>query len=117
MAHKTLRALLAAMLTALAANCFLKYLWWTASFSAWSSIPKMAEQSKLASSNASFNGWSFLLIEVVAITVLFNLIRPRSGVSPGVFTSGIRLIASLFIAVAATVAFALALSWLKQGIQ
>ena len=117
MAHKTFRALLAAVFTALAANCFLKYLWWTASYSAWSSIPKMAEQSKLASANSSFNGWSFLLLEVVAITVVFSLIRQRSSSSSGVFTSGIRLIAALFIAAAATGVFALALSWLKQGVQ
>ena len=117
MAHKSFRAVLAAILAALAANCFLKYLWWTASYSAWSSIPKMAGQSKLASANASFNGWSFLLLEVVAITVLFGLIRQRSYASSGVFSSGVRLLASLFIAVAATAVFALALSWIKQGIQ
>ncbi len=116
MAHKTFRALLAAILTALAANCFLKYLWWTAYYSAWSSIRKMPEQSKVASANASFNGWSFLLLEVVAIAVLFSLIRQRSGSSSGVVTSGVRLVASLFIAAAATAVFALAVSWFKQGI-
>ena len=117
MAHKTFRAVLAAILTALAANCFLKYLWWTASYSAWSSIPKMVEQSKLASANASFNGWSFLLLEVVAIAVLFSLIRQPANSPSRVFTSGVRLIASLFIAAASTAVFALVLSWLKQGIQ
>ncbi len=45
-----LRIAAAAALMALAANCFLKYLWWTACYSAWYGIPKLAEQWKAAGS-------------------------------------------------------------------
>ncbi len=115
MAHKIFRILIAAVLLALAANCFLKYLWWTASYSAWSSIPKMAVQSKTASLNASFNGWSFLLLEVVALSVLFSLIRLSSATLSGFARSAIRLVTSLFIAAASTAVLALVLSWFKQA--
>ncbi len=115
MAHKMFRALLAAVLTALAANCFLKYLWWTASYSAWSSIPKMADQSKLASSNASFNGWGFLALEIAAFVALYTLISWRNSTPSGFLKPGMRVALSLIITIAATVVFAFVLSWLKQG--
>jgi hypothetical protein len=101
---------------ALAANCFLKYLWWTACYSAWYGVPKLAEQWKLAGSNASFNGWSFIAFEAAAITVLFGLINSRSIELSGFFKSGVRLAASLMTTLVGTALFALALSWFKQGI-
>ena len=116
MAHKVFRVVLAAILLALAANCFLKYLWWTAYYTAWSGIPKMAEQWKLAGTNASFNGWSFLVLEAIGIAILFSVISLRSTGLSGYFKSGVRLAASLFLAIAVTALFALALSWVKQGI-
>jgi len=57
---RILRVVAVLALMALAANCFLKYLWWTACYSAWYGIPKLAEQWKAAGANASFNGWSLL---------------------------------------------------------
>lgn len=100
---------------ALAANCFLKYLWWTASYSAWSGIPKMADQAKAAASNATFNGWSFFALEAAAVIALFSLIRLRDWSPPGLLKTGVRLALSLVITIAATAVFALALSWIKQG--
>jgi len=117
MVQKIFRALLALALAALAANCFLKYLWWTASYSAWSSIPKMADQSKAAASNATFNGWSFFALDIAAILVLYTLIRLRDWTPSGLLKTGVRLALCLVITIAATGAFALALSWIKQGIQ
>lgn len=115
MAHKIFRAFLAAILMALAANCFLKYLWWTASYTAWSSIPKMAEQSKAAASNATFNGWSFFALEIAAVVVLYALIRLRDWTTSEFLKTGVRLALSLVITIAATSVFALALSWIKQS--
>ncbi len=112
---RILRLAVAASLMALAANCFLKYLWWTACYSAWYGIPKLAEQWKLAGSNASFNGWSFVAFEVTTIALLFGLIRFRSTHASDFFGNGARLALSLALTVAGTGAFALALSWLKQG--
>ena len=101
------RIALAFILMAVAANRFLSYLWWTACYSAWSGIPKMAEQWRAAGVRASFNGWTFLLLEVASIAVLCTTMRLRIG---------LRLLASLAITVVGTALFALALSWFKQGI-
>jgi hypothetical protein len=113
---RILRLAAAASLMALAANCFLKYLWWTACYSAWYGVPKLAEQWKLAGSNASFNGWSFIAFEAATIALLFGLISLRSIELSVFFRNGVRLALSLTTTIAVTAVFALALSWLKQGI-
>lgn len=92
---------------AVAANRFLSYLWWTACYSAWTGIPKMAEQWRAAGVRASFNGWSFLVLQVASLAVLCTVMRLRIG---------LRILASLAITAAGTALFALALSWFKQGI-
>jgi len=90
-----------------AANSFLSYLWWTACYSAWSGIPKMAEQWKAAGSHASYNEGSFIFCDVVSVGLLCLAMRLRYG---------LRILASLIITIAGTGLFALALSWFKQGI-
>jgi len=89
-----------------AGNCFLKYVWWTACYSAWSGIPKFAEQWQAAGTRASFYGWSLIVLEAASIFVLCSVIRLRYGV---------RLVASLAITIAGTALFALVLSWIKQA--
>jgi hypothetical protein len=101
---------------ALAANCFLKYLWWTACYSAWYGIPKLAAQWKAAGARASFNGWSFLVLDAASVAVLFSLIRLRSIETSAFLKNTVRLALSLTFTIAVTAAFALALSWLRQGI-
>ena len=101
------RIALAFVLMAVAANRFLSYLWWTACYSAWSGIPKMAEQWRAAGVRASFNGWTFMLLEVASLALLCTAIRLRIG---------LRLLASLALTAVGTSLFALALSWFKQGI-
>ena len=101
---------------ALAANCFLKYLWWTACYSAWYGIPKLAEQWKAAGANASFNGWSFIVLEAASVAVLFLLISLRSTGLSGFFRNCVRLAASLTTTIIGTALLGLVISWLKQGI-
>jgi len=113
---RILRLLAALALMALAANCFLKYLWWTACYSAWNGIPKFAEQWKAAGAHASFNGWAFIALETATVAVLFGTISLRSAELSGFFKNGARLAASLATTIAGTALLALALSWLKQGI-
>ena len=115
MAYKTLRALLAAALMALAANCFLKYLWWTACYSAWAGIPKMAEQMKAAGSRASFNGWSLIVLQFASVVVLFTLLRRET--STGALRVAVRVFVSIVLSICGTGLFVLALTWVKQGIQ
>ena len=95
-----------------AANCFLKYVWWTACYSAWRGIPKLASQWQAAGTRASFYGWSLLILELASIALVFILIRSRSG---GMLGNGLRLIASVAIAIAGTGLLAWILSLLKQG--
>lgn len=95
-----------------AANCFLKYVWWTACYSAWRGIPKLAAQWQAAGTRASFYGWSLLVLELASVAVLFILLRSRTG---GMVGNGLRLVASATIAVAATGVLAWILSLLKQG--
>ena len=100
-------AISALALMLVAANRFLSYLWWTACYSAWSGIPKMAEQWKAAGVRASFNGWAFIFLEIASLALLCTAMRLRIG---------LRILASLTITAAGTALFALALSWLKQGV-
>lgn len=97
-----------------AANCFLKYVWWTACYSAWSGIPKLAEQWKAAGSRASFYGWSLLVLELASVLVISGFIRVRSA---GFFRKGLRFAVSLTSTVAGTALFAWILSLVKQGIR
>jgi hypothetical protein len=107
--------LLAASLMAFSANFFLKYLWWTACYSAWSGIPTLADQWRAAGSHASFNGWSFIAFEIASIAIIFALIRLRLASMPIFFKNAVRLILSLALTIAGTGFFAWALSWFKQG--
>ena len=95
-----------AILMAVAANCFLKYLWWTACYSAWSGIPKLVEQWRAAGTRASIYGWSVITLDAASIAILSTVIRLRYGV---------RVLASLVITIGGTAVLALALSWIKQG--
>lgn len=100
---------------ATAANCFLKYLWWAACYSAWSRIPKMAAQWKAAGDRATFNGWSFILLEFTSVAVLFTLIQLRQLNFPTVFRAALRATASLTLTIVGTGLLALALAWVKQS--
>lgn len=95
-----------------AANCFLKYVWWTACYSAWRGIPKLAAQWQAAGTRASFYGWSLLILEVASVAILFILLRSRSG---GAVGNGLRLVASAGITLVGTGVLAWVVSLLKQG--
>jgi hypothetical protein len=111
---RVLRIFLAAGLMLIAANCFLRYLWWTACYSAWYGIPKLADQWRAAGTRASLNGWSVILLEIACIALLFTALRSRSS---ALLSNVPRLIFSMLIAGVATGFFALLLSWVKQGLQ
>ena len=115
-ASRILRFLAALALISLAANCLLKYLWWTACYSAWNGIPKLAEQWKAAGANASFNGWILIVLDATSVAVFFSLITLRSTSLSGFFKNGVRLAASLTTTILGTALLAWAFSWLKQGI-
>ena len=111
-----LRVVIAVALMALAANCFLKYLWWTACYSAWRGIPKLADQWTAAGTRATFNGWGVIVVGVVAAAVLSGVFRLRQGQRPTLLRTTLFLALSLLVTFAGTGAFALVLSWLKQGV-
>jgi hypothetical protein len=100
---------------AFAANCFLKYLWWTACYSAWSGIPKMAEQWRAAGVHATFNGWSVVVLGVTSVVFLSSAIRMRNSRLSGLLKTGVRFAISLTTTISGTAIFTLVLSWFKQG--
>lgn len=113
-AWRIVSVLLAIALMALAANCFLKYLWWSACYSAWSGIPKLAGQCKAAGMRASLNGWGVILLELASILVVCSFLRLRRRSASGFLKEVVHLLVSVAVTVSGTALFALALSWLKQ---
>ena len=110
-----LRALAAAALTALAANCFLKYLWWTACYSAWRGIPKLAQQWQAAGSRATLNGWCLIVLEFASTAVFYSIFRQRSTGS-SILRNLACIAGSITFTIGGTAAFAAVISWLKQSV-
>jgi hypothetical protein len=111
----TLRIISAAALMGVAANCFLKYLWWAACYSAWYGIPKYARQWKAAGSRVSLYGWGLIMLEAASIAVIFSLTAPRSNAPSRFFRNGVRFTGSIAVTIVGTALLAWALSWIKQG--
>lgn len=103
---------LAVFFAALAGNCFLKYVWWTACHTAWAGIPKLAAQWQAAGVRSTFYGWTLLFLEIAGVIAFFVGIRSRSGSAVG---SALRLVLSLIITAAVTGLFAWILSLVNQG--
>lgn len=110
-----LRFALALALITTAANCFLKYLWWTACYSAWAGIPKLAAQWRAAGARSSFYGWTVIVLEVATLILLYTAIRLGQLTFSSFLRTALRLAASLTIAVMGTGSLALVLSWVKQS--
>jgi hypothetical protein len=100
---------------ATAANCFLKYLWWTACYSAWAGIPKLAAQWRAAGARSSFYGWTVLVLEVATLILLYTAIRLRYVTFSTYLRTALRLAASLTLTVLGTGCLALVWSWVKQS--
>ncbi len=98
-----------------AANCFLKYLWWTACYSAWAGIPKLAAQWRAAGARSSFYGWTVIVLELTTLLLLYTAIRLRQVTFSTVVRTALRVTASLTITVVGTGFLALVLSWVKQS--
>jgi hypothetical protein len=110
-----LRIALALALITTAANCFLKYLWWTACYSAWAGIPKLAAQWRAAGARSSFYGWSVIILELATLILLYSAIRLRQLTFSSILRTVLRLAASLTLTVVGTGFLALVLSWVKQA--
>ena len=110
-----LRVLIAVGLMALAANCFLKYLWWTACSSAWRGIPKLADQWRAAGARATLNGWGVMVVGIIAAAFLSTVFRVRQSQGSPLLRTTLSLALSLVVTLAGTGVFVLVLSWLKQG--
>ena len=113
-ASRILRLTLAIGLMAAAANCFLKYLWWAACYSAWSGIPKLEAQWQRAGARASLFGWSVVILELAGFLLIFSLFRRRSA---GLLKNAPRIVLSVIITATGTGLLALAITWMKQVAQ
>ena len=110
-----LRIALALALATTAANCFLKYLWWTACYSAWAGIPKLAAQWRAAGARSSFYGWTVIVLELATLILLYTAIRLGQVTFSTFLRTALRLAASFTITVVGTGLLALALAWVKQS--
>jgi hypothetical protein len=110
-----LRIALALALITTAANCFLKYLWWTACYSAWTGIPKLATQRRAAGARSSFYGWTVIVLELATLILLYTAIRLRQMTFSSFLRTALRLAASLTLTVIGTGVLALVWSWVKQS--
>ena len=113
-AVRALRIAVAVALMLIAANCFLKYLWWTACYSAWSGIPKMAPQWRAAGAKSSLYGWTVIVLELASFVTLYTSLSLRQW-RPSFVKTALRAVASISIVIIATGLLALALSWVKQS--
>jgi hypothetical protein len=100
---------------ATAANCFLKYLWWTACYSAWAGIPKLAAQWRAAGARSSFYGWTVIVLELATLILLYTAISLRQVTFSTILRTALRLVASLTLTVLGTGCLALVWSWVKQS--
>jgi hypothetical protein len=100
---------------ATAANCFLKYLWWTACYSAWAGIPKMAAPWRAAGARSSFYGWTVIILELASLILLYTAIRLRQMTFSSLLRTALRVAVSLAITIAGTGLLAVALAWVKQS--
>ena len=114
-ASPILRIALALALITTAANCFLKYLWWTACYSAWAGIPKLTAQWRAAGARSSFYGWSVIVLELATLILLYTAIRLRQVRFSTFLRTALRLAASLTLTVLGTGCLALIWSWVKQS--
>ena len=110
-----LRIALALALVTTAANFFLKYLWWTACYSAWAGIPKLAAQWRAAGARSSFYGWTVIVLELATLLLLYTAIRLRQVTFSSFLRTALRLAASLTLTVLGTGCLALVWSWVKQS--
>jgi hypothetical protein len=109
------RIALALALTTTAANCFLKYLWWTACYSAWAGIPKLAAQWRAAGARSSFYGWTVIVLELATVILLYTAISLRQVTFSPFLRTALRLVASVTLTVLGTGCLALVWSWVKQS--
>jgi hypothetical protein len=110
-----LRIALALALITTAANCFLKYLWWTACYSAWAGIPKLVPQWRAAGDRSSFYGWTVIVLELATLILLYTVISLRQVTFSTFLRTALRLVASLTLTVLGTGCLALVWSWVKQS--
>jgi hypothetical protein len=101
---------------AISASCFLKYMWYTAYYSAWYGHPRFAHQAEIASFRASLYFWIVIALEVACLVIICSLIRLRYTDLSRFAQYAIRLTASAAITVAGTALLVFALSWTQLGI-
>jgi mannose/fructose/N-acetylgalactosamine-specific phosphotransferase system component IIC len=77
----------------------------------------LADQWRAAGARATFNGWGVIVVGVIAAAVLASAFRVRESQRTPLLRTTLCLAISLLVTIAGTGAFALVLSWLKQGVR
>lgn len=112
-----LQVFMIAAFVTIAADCFLKYVWWAACYSGWYGIPRLAQQAKIASSRASMYLWITVALEFISCTIIFSLIQLRYTDLSRFLRFAARISASAAITVIGTALLVFALGWVQPGIR
>jgi hypothetical protein len=102
---------------AVAASCVLKYMWYTAYYSAWYGHPRFAHQAEVASFRSSLYFWLAIALDIACFAVIFSLIRLRYTDLSRFARFVARLATSATITIAGTALLVFALSWAQLGVQ
>jgi hypothetical protein len=102
---------------AISANCFLKYLWWSAFYSGSSGFASHSQQVENASNRSTAYFWTVLLLELLTFAVVWSAMKLPRPDSSGIFWHGVRVATSLTLTIAGTALLALVLAWIQPGVR
>ena len=117
MASRLPRLVLALASMATCADCFLKYLWWSAFYSGSSGFGSHSQQVQNAYARSNMYFWIVIVLELITLVFVWGAMKPRANNPSGVLSQGARLAASLTLTVAGTGLLALFLAWIQPGVR
>lgn len=110
------RIIIATALMAISANCFLKYLWWSAFYSGSSEFGSHSQQVQNASARSTLYLWVVIVLQLVTLVIVWSAIKRRND-SSDLLSQAIRLGASLTIAIGGTALLVLVFAWIQPGLR
>ena len=110
---RSFRIGLAAVLMAISAVCFLRYMWWAACYSGWYGLPSYAQQLRIAAARASFYRWSVIALQTATLGIVWGLIRLRYTDLSQFLKFAARFAASSAITITGTALLVWLMSWIR----
>jgi hypothetical protein len=102
---------------AVAADYFLKYLWWSAFYSGSSGFGSHSQQVQTAFAHSTTYLWIVIVLELITLAIVWSAIKPRTNNPANLLSRGVRVVASLTFTIVGTAVLALVLAWIQPGIR